>query len=70
MITHHVIHQLHFTSHTFFRFAFHDALRLYLATEFYPGGDLLGLLGKYEVFPEVCVKTREVLNAVRMLTAL
>eukprot|EP00053_Salpingoeca_punica_P004391 m.48899 g.48899 ORF g.48899 m.48899 type:complete len:634 (+) comp12770_c0_seq1:253-2154(+) len=37
---------------THLKFAFHDALRLYLATEFYPGGDLLGLLGKYEVFPE------------------
>ncbi len=35
------------------RYAFHDSIHFYLVTDFYPGGDLLGLLGRKDVFNEV-----------------
>ena len=35
------------------RFAFQDHEKLYLLTDYCPGGDLLGLLEKFEIFPEV-----------------
>jgi hypothetical protein len=35
------------------RFAFQDSDNLYLLSDFCAGGDLLGLLEKFDVFPEV-----------------
>ncbi|KNC73413.1 hypothetical protein SARC_14030, partial [Sphaeroforma arctica JP610] len=34
------------------RYAFHDATNLYFVLDYYPGGDLLSLLGKHENFRE------------------
>eukprot|EP00039_Didymoeca_costata_P024981 m.12039 g.12039 ORF g.12039 m.12039 type:complete len:794 (+) comp4575_c0_seq1:253-2634(+) len=39
------------------RYTFHDTHNVYFVTDYYPGGDLCGLLDKYEHFSEEMTKT-------------